>query len=106
MATDKSSIGYSPIGYKTPDVKLIALAVEKEKCFEATPENAYAGEYPLARFLYIYFNKNPNQPLTPLMAQFIKYIFSKEGQMTVVKDGFYPISRTLAGEDLQRLGIE
>jgi phosphate transport system substrate-binding protein len=107
VATDKYGIGYSGIGYKTADVRTVPLAkAEGKKAFEANADNAYSGDYPLARFLYIYVNKNPNQALDPLRAEFIKYVFSKEGQMVVIKDGFYPVTLNLAQEDLKALGIQ
>ncbi len=107
VASDKYAIGYSGVGYKTADVKAVPLAAkEGGQCFEADAKNAYSGDYPLARFLYIYLNKKPNQPLDPLMTEFIKFVLSKEGQQIVIKDGFYPISKALADEDLQRLGIK
>jgi phosphate transport system substrate-binding protein len=106
IASDKYAIGYSGVGYKTADVRTVPLAMKEGKCFEANAENAYAGDYPLARFLYIYFNKKPNQPLDPLRAEFIKYVFSKEGQQVVIKDGFYPVSKALADEDLAIVGIK
>lgn len=106
VASDKSAIGYSGIGYKTADAKTVPLAVQEGKCFEADAETAYAGDYPLARFLYIYFNKKPKERLDPLTTEFIKYIFSKEGQQIVIKDGFFPVSKALADEDLKRLAIE
>ncbi len=106
VANDKYSIGYSGVGYKTADVKMVPLSEKDNKSFEASAENAYSGDYPLARFLYVYFNKKPNQDLDPLMAQFIKYVFSKEGQTVVIKDGYYPVSKALADEDLKAAGIK
>jgi phosphate transport system substrate-binding protein len=106
VATDKYGIGYSGVGYKTADAKIVPLAVKEGQCFDASAENAYGGDYPLARFLYVYFNKKPSQPLDPLMAEFIRYVFSKEGQTVVIKDGFYPISQPLADEDLKALGLK
>jgi phosphate transport system substrate-binding protein len=105
VATDKYAIGYSGVGYKTPDVKTVPLGRDAGKCFDATAEHAYAGDYPLARFLYIYFNKKPNEALSPLMAEFIKYTLSKDGQKVVIKDGFYPVSNALAQEDLKKIGV-
>ncbi len=106
IASDKYAIGYSGVGYKTADVKTVPLAVKEGKCYDATAENAYSGDYPLARFLYIYFNKNPKEPLDPLRAEFVKYVYSKEGQQVVIKDGFYPVSKALADEDLKAVGIK
>lgn len=107
VATDKYGIGYSGVGYKTADVRTVPLAkAEGKKAFDANAENAYSGDYPLARYLYIYVNKNPNQPLDPLRAEFLKYIFTKQGQQIVIKDGFYPVTQKLAQEDLKALGIQ
>jgi phosphate transport system substrate-binding protein len=106
VASDKYGIGYSGVGYKTADVRVVPLAAKEGKCFDANAENAYSGDYPLARFLYIYFNKKPNQALNPLMAEFIKFVYSKAGQQAVIKDGFYPVSKALADEDMKKAGIK
>jgi phosphate transport system substrate-binding protein len=105
VASDKYGMGYSGVGYKTADVRTVPLGAREGTCFEAVAENAYSGDYPLARFLYIYFNKNPNEKLEPLRAELIKYIYSKQGQQVVVKDGFYPVSQALAAEDMKPLGL-
>jgi phosphate transport system substrate-binding protein len=107
IASDKYAIGYSGVGYKTADVRTLPLSVKDgEKCFEAIAQNAYTGDYPLARFLYIYLNKPPNKQIDPLISEFVKFVFSKEGQTVVVKDGFYPVSESLADEDLKKLGVK
>ncbi len=106
VASDKYAIGYSGIGYKTADVKAVSIGIKEGACFEPNAENAYAGDYPLARFLYIYLNKNPQRALDPLMSEFIKYVVSKEGQIATIKDGFYPISKEIADEDIKTLGIK
>ena len=106
VASDKFAIGYSGIGYKTADV--IALPISKKtggKCYGPEAANAYSGNYPIARFLYVYVNKNPNQPLDPLRAQFVKYIFSKAGQQAVIKAGFFPVNAAIAKLDLSGLGL-
>jgi phosphate transport system substrate-binding protein len=84
---------------------MVPLATKGGTCFEANPENAYTGDYPLARFLYIYFNKKPNEALPPLMGEFIRFVFSKQGQEIVIKDGFYPLSKALADEELKNVGL-
>ena len=107
VASDKYGIGYSGVGYKTADVRIVPLSVEEsDTAYEANAENAYSGDYPLARFLYIYINKNPNEDLDPLRREFIKYVLSKEGQEAVIKDGFYPISKGIVDMNLQAVGAE
>ena len=106
VATDRLAIGYSGIGYKTADVRAVPLAKRAGQCVEATAEHAYAGKYPLARLLYVYTNKDPNQPLDPLRAEFVKYVLSKQGQQAVIKDGYFPITAQIAAKDAKALGLE
>ena len=56
-------------------------------------EDVVSGKYPLARFLYLYVNKAPGKPLDPVVREFLKFIFSKEGQEIVIKDGYLPAHR-------------
>lgn len=100
VATDKGAIGYSGLGYKTADVK--ALMVDE---IPAETETALSGEYPLARFLYIYINHKPGSTLDPLRREFIRLIFSQQGQEVVLKDGYIPVPYVVAAEELARLGI-
>ena len=87
-----NGIGYSGIGYKTSGVRAVPLAKKPGQPFiSATEENAISGKYPLARFLYIYVNKAPNKPLSPLELEFIKMVLSKQGQQVVIKDGYIPL---------------
>ena len=107
VASDKYAMGYSGIGYKTADVRAVPLAKNaKAKAIEATAENVYADDYPLSRYLYIYVNYKPNSELDPLRREFIAYIFSKEGQETVIKDGYYPVTAKVAEKALKSVGVE
>jgi len=105
VASDKGGIGYSGVGYKTADVKFIGIRGVDGKCYDPTAENAYSGDFPIARFLYIYVNKNPNQALDPVRGEFIRYIYSRQGQEAVVKDGYFPVNQGLASEDLMTFGL-
>ena len=92
VSTSINGIGYSGIGYRTSSVRAVPIAKSADsEYFEATPENSVAGNYPLARFLYVYVNKEPNKPLPPLEREFIKLILSKVGQEVVLKDGYIPL---------------
>jgi phosphate transport system substrate-binding protein len=74
-------------------------------CYDASAEVTLSGKYPIARYLYVYINKKPNQPLDPLRAEFIKYILSKGGQDQVEKAGFFPITNEIRESELTKLGI-
>jgi len=104
VTEDRSGIGYSGIGYKTSGVKAVALSVkEGEPAAEANYENVLSGKYPLSRTLYIYVGKEPNKPLPPVTAEFLRFILSKEGQEIVVKDGYMPLPAEVIEKELAKL---
>jgi phosphate transport system substrate-binding protein len=104
ITVDRYAIGYSGIGYATAGVRAVPLGEKADgPCVEATAENAYAGTYPLARFLYVYINKPPDKALDPLTREFMRLVMSKEGQEVVVKDGYYPITAAIAKEEFAKI---
>jgi len=106
VASNRFAIGYSGIGYRTADVRAVPLAVDGDDYVEAVPENAYTGEYPLARFLWLYVNHKPGTKLDPLRREFIRYVFSGNGQRDVVKDGYFPVPASIAAKTLKSVDIE
>ena len=102
VTEDRFGMGYSGIGYKTSGVKVVALA-EKDAFSSGSYEDVKSGKYPLSRFLYIYVNKAPGKPLDPLVKEYLKLIFSKEGQEVVVKDGYLPLPASIVAEELKKL---
>jgi phosphate transport system substrate-binding protein len=106
VGADTSGIGYSGIGFKTANVRAVPLAAyDGRPCIEATEATTFAGRYPIARYLYVFVNKNPKQPLDALRTEFIKYLLSKEGQERTIEGGFYPINNEVRQAELNKLGI-
>ena len=70
-----------------------------------SPENAVDGSYPLSRFLYVYVNKAPNTPLAPLEREFIKMVYSRQGQDVVVKDGYIALPASVVERMRGTLGL-
>ena len=106
ISRDPSAIGYSGIGYRTPDVKTIPIAFEEgEDAFEPTADYAYSGDYPLARFLFLYMNHDKRKKVDELTEEFLRLIFSKQGQETVLKDGSYPVNAEIARQELRKVGL-
>ncbi|MEX0332111.1 MAG: PstS family phosphate ABC transporter substrate-binding protein [Puniceicoccaceae bacterium] len=103
IGSDLYGIGYSGIGYKTSGVKVLALSVDGGEMYEATLENCISGDYPLARLLYIYINRNPVEKLDTLTREFLKFVLSKQGQEIVVKDGYYPLPAAIAAQYVAEL---
>lgn len=106
ISSSVNGIGYSGLGYSTSSVRTLSIAKNANSpYYNATPEDAIAGNYPLARFLYVYVNKEPNKPLAPLEREFIKLVLSQAGQRVVVKDGYIPLPERIVEATLTVLGL-
>ena len=104
VSASLNGIGYSGIGYTTSSVRAVPLSRNPGKAFvTASAENAINGTYPLARFLYIYINKEPGKELDPITAQFLTMVLAKQGQEVVVKDGYIPMPSAVAAKELAKL---
>jgi phosphate transport system substrate-binding protein len=104
VTEDRFGMGYSGIGYRTSGVRPLAIApADKGPGVEGSYENVTNGKYPLWRYLYIYANKAPGKALDPLVAEFVKFIYSKQGQDVVVKDGYMPLTAELCKQELARI---
>ncbi|MFY8200922.1 MAG: PstS family phosphate ABC transporter substrate-binding protein [Pirellula staleyi] len=107
VGENRFAMGYSGIGYKTSSVKPLKLASKKGgPAIEPTEENAYNGKYPLSRYLFLTVNYKPTSKLEPLRKEFIKFVFSKEGQQLAVKDGYFPIDAKTASKALKMVGVD
>ena len=107
VSSSLNGIGYSGIGYKTSGVKALPLSKKSDgEKIAATSENAISGDYPLARFLYVYVNKAPGKPLSPLESEFIRMVLSTQGQKVVVKDGYIPLPSKVADKALAAISVE
>jgi len=104
VTEDRFGIGYSGIGYRTSGVKVVALAEKDGGAYsDGNYEDVKSGKYPLNRFLYLYINKAPGKPLDPVVKEYCKLIFSKEGQEVVLKDGYLPLPAEIAKQELAKL---
>ena len=104
VAEDRFAIGYSGIGYSTPNVRAIPLSAKNGgKAYGANLENVIAETYPLGRYLNVYVNRAAGKPLDPLVREFCRFVFSREGQEVVVKDGYLPLPLEVARKELKLL---
>ena len=100
----EAGIGYSALGYASNAVRVLPLSRNSGLEFvEASRENAINGSYPLARLLYVYVNHDPAQNWDPVVREFIRMVFSQQGQEQVSRAGFAPLPAKVALRELQKL---
>jgi len=102
VAKDKFAIGYGGIGYKTQDVKLLAVSGKPgEPAVAPTAETVAQKKYPISRRLQIYIPRKPKGALK----EYLAFILSSEGQAIVgsEKVGFVPLPDGLLSNELAKL---
>lgn len=99
-------IGYAGISCLTKGTKALSVSAGEKndkECIPATAEYVANASYPISRILYIYVNNPPNTEYDPLVREFIKFVFSKEGQEIVYVADFYPLSRESIQDETVKL---
>jgi phosphate transport system substrate-binding protein len=104
LAADPQGIALSGAGVHNANVKLLEVSAGDDGPFvAATPQTVEARTYPLARSVWIYTNQ-PAEPLNPRVREFLRFIFSREGQELVQQEGEYlPLTPALDAAQLKKL---
>lgn len=90
VARTPCAIGYSGMGYKTPDVKWLKIGKKKgEAGIAPSPDAARDGSYPISRPLFIYTAGDPTGPLK----EFIDWCKSPDGQKVVRDVGYVSLAK-------------
>ena len=88
VSQNPNAIGYDGLGYVTPDLKVIAVAVSAAGPYVLPArETVHAGTYPIARMLYLY---TPNEPASDVK-DYLEWIQGEDGQALVAQLGFVPL---------------
>jgi phosphate transport system substrate-binding protein len=106
MAGDRYGIGYAGLLYHNPQVKPVALAQTDTGPFVApTRDSVLDHSYPLTRMIGMYLNKAPGKPADPKLAEFLRYVLSREAQEAVLREGrgYLPILAPFARTELRKL---
>ncbi len=83
-----AAIGYSGMGYQTPEVKVLKVSKKTgEQGVSPSVTEARSGRYPITRPLLIYTLGEPSGPLKT----YLDWILSAEGQRIVAELGYVPV---------------
>ncbi len=106
IAQDPLAIGYAGVGFHGTMVRIVPLVHEGEgAAILPSAESVSNSQYPLARPLYLYVNKNPKEKLDPVLWEFLKFVNSRQGQETVARAEFYPLTAAQISTNLELLGM-
>jgi phosphate transport system substrate-binding protein len=90
VAKTPGAIGYSGMGYATPDVKALRIARKVgDTAYPPTVETTLNHTYPIARPLYMYTLGEPAGPVR----KYLDWILSDGGQKIVAEIGYVPLPK-------------
>lgn len=85
VAKDRFALGYAGLAYVGAGVKLLRIVGPQGGAAVAPGYEEVAGaDYPLSRLVFVNVNKAPGKPLPPALAEFIRFVLSREGQQLVL----------------------
>lgn len=100
------SIGYSALGLETSSLRVVPIAEKDGMSFVLpTPETVADQTYPLRHTLYLYFDKASAVSLPDAVQEFLAFLISQEGEVTILKAGLFPVSPTQAESRAIALGV-
>ena len=94
LRSDRYGLAVSSLRDASSEVKVLALAATSGSAYvRATRETLIDGSYPLARMTYVFVNQPPGKPVPPLVKEFLRFVYSDEGQKLVsASHGFLPLT--------------
>lgn len=106
VAADRGAVGFvSYANSLTDKIRTMPLATQDGGPFvPLTAESIASGQYPLIRPLSLAVVSSDDGIKNPLIAEFIRYVLSRNGQEDVIKDGFQPLRRPALLEQFDHLG--
>jgi len=103
VTVDPAAIGFVPLVFRTPRAKMIAVIDDGGEARLPTPEACVRGEYPFARFLYVYLDVAPGGGVSPPVERFLRFVLARQGQNIVQREGFTPLPAAMAAQELAAL---
>ncbi len=103
LSKDPYAIGFANFSYRTESVKALGLVDERGIVSQPVFGDMVSGRYPLQRAIYIYVNRKPGAPLSPLMKEFLHFVLSKDGQSLVQVDHYLPLTAAMAAIERAKL---
>lgn len=90
VSEDRYGIGFTGLAYIDAPVRMVGISENANGPLVApTYENVAHNVYPFSRLVYFNVNRPPGKPLNPLLAEFLRFILSREGQQIVLDHAIF-----------------
>lgn len=107
LAQDRGGAAFASWVFRDFEIKALAVrADDGGPAVRPGIQTAWTREYPLARPLWIYFQRPVDRPLDPLRREFLRYVLSRRGQGVLLREGYVPLTPELAERFRHALGLD
>ncbi len=97
VGTEENAIGFASQLFASRRTRQLPVARNPgEPAYAPDSKSIVAGRYPLARRLYLYVNRGPSRPLPVPVADFLRFVCSRQGQELIAQDGGIAMTAELA----------
>ena len=105
VASDPDALGYAGFRNRQPGTHAVFIAATTAGLYyQGAFDEVRTAVYPLTRFVYIYIDHPPGEPVDPGVQQFLEYVLSFEGQSEVEEEGiFMPLPPHIAEQQRAQL---
>lgn len=102
IGNDPKGVGIADMNYDIPNVRKVPVLVGNH-IVHATEENVLTGRYPFVRPLLLVFDKSLAANDSKLRESMVRYVLSREGQLAVMKSGFFPVDPDFAMHQISEI---
>ena len=94
---------------QSPGIRMVPLSAKKgESPALASYAEVSEGRYPLSPLLHLYFNRAPGSAMDPVLADYVRFVLSAEGQAIVAsekesEEGYVPLAAADIPAELAKL---
>ncbi len=105
VTEDEAAIAVAPLYLQKPEAKMLAIQLERTV---VQPDEAtiLQGRYPVVRPVVLVFDSAGPPEAVNLNKQFLRFVLSREGQLDVVKSGYFPLNPAQLRQQQDALGFE
>lgn len=103
---DLTGIAYTGLAYVDEDVKVLSIKLDDGTIVSPTYEDVCSAKWPLARLIYINYNKAPDAEIDPIISEFLRFLLSKQAARIVAEQNIYiPLTAKQANDARDIAGL-
>ncbi|MBN8844136.1 MAG: substrate-binding domain-containing protein [Sphingomonadales bacterium] len=89
VANDRYALGYTGLSAIDSEVRIVPVSEGDGPAVSPSYDAVASTKYPLTRLVYLNTNGSAGKPVDPGLAEFLRYVLSREGQSVIQRQGIF-----------------